>query len=132
MGCGPGQVHSIFIRKAAARAGPTNQSFRSWAAARPSPLHFQFCTAQPINLSRLGAAHDIFKSLGPARPAPDKRPITSPVKIHVNVLIIMYVLNIQCLEYRSTRIKRKYYTLDYAHTKYDYCFHVFSFTPILY
>ena len=81
------------------RPGPAHQNFRGWAAARPSPSDFQISTARP------GLAHQIFRSLGPARPitfpnvsvrpgqarrnfqigparpGPDKRPMTSPETI---------------------------------------------------
>ena len=46
------------------RPGPAHQFFRGWAAARPSPSHFQKLTARP------GPAHPFFKRLGPARPGP--------------------------------------------------------------
>ena len=39
---------------------------RGLAAARPSPSHFQKFTARP------GPAHQIFESLGPARPGPSQ------------------------------------------------------------
>ena len=44
------------------RPGPARQTFRGWAAARPSPSHFQKFTARP------GPAHHFLQSLGPARP----------------------------------------------------------------
>ena len=44
------------------RPGPAHHIFRGWAAARPSPSHFQQIPARP------GPAHQVFKSLGPARP----------------------------------------------------------------
>ena len=44
--------------------GPAHQTFRAWAASRPSPSRFQIFTAWP------GLAHQYFKGLGPARPGP--------------------------------------------------------------
>ena len=57
----------------AGRSGPYRDHI-SWAAARPIPSHFHSFTAWP------GPADEIFKSLGSARPGPDKRPMTSPAR----------------------------------------------------
>ena len=96
---GRGPARPIKFREDGPRPGPAHQNFRGWAAARPSPSDFQISTARP------GLAHQIFRSLGPARPitfpnvsvrpgqarrnfqigparpGPDKRPMTSPETI---------------------------------------------------
>ena len=99
----PGLAHQISRGWGAARSGPSIfqrmglgparpiKLFRGWAVARLSPSQFQFFTARagpahPIFKS-FGPAQHVFKSLGPARhnfqisparPSPDKRPMTSP------------------------------------------------------
>ena len=52
-GAGPGRTR---------RPRPARQIFRGWAAARPSPSHFQKFTARP------DPSHHFFPSLGPAQP----------------------------------------------------------------
>ena len=57
------------------RPGPAHQNFRGWAAARPSPSHFQISRpgpARPINFSKVsarpGPSHFQKSRPGPARP----------------------------------------------------------------
>ena len=66
----PGPAHHMFKFS---RPGPSN--FQSLAPARPGPLHFQ--KSRPGS-ARPGPARHNFQ-IGPARPGPDKRPMTSPV-----------------------------------------------------
>ena len=61
---GRGPARSINFSGDGPRPSPAHQNFRGWAAARPSPLHFQIFAARP------GPASQIFKSLGPVRPGP--------------------------------------------------------------
>ena len=71
------------ISRAAARPDPSN--FERMGRGPARSIKFQRmgrCPTQPITFSTCtvgpGPAHHIFKSLGPARPGPDKRPMTSP------------------------------------------------------
>ena len=97
-----------YISWAAVRAGPSKHVGRlmgraerprahiSWAAAPARPINFSEDGSRPdpahqifksLGPARPGSAHHIFKNLGlarhniqigPARPGPDKRPMTSP------------------------------------------------------
>ena len=74
---GPRPGPAIKFREDGPRPGPTHQNFRGWAAAGPSPSHFIFLRPGPahqicksLGPARPGPAHHIFKSLGPARPGP--------------------------------------------------------------
>ena len=51
---GPGRAAHIEPTSHGPRPGPAHQNFREWAAARPSPSHFQIFTAGP------GPAHQFF------------------------------------------------------------------------
>ena len=108
----PGPARPIIFSEDGPRPSLVHQNFRGWAAARPSPSHFQIFTARP------GPDHQLFKSLGPAqlgpsqfqkcppgparpitifrsaRPGPDKRPMTS--------LDIFYFLPIFILSWLSS------------------------------
>ena len=61
---GRGPARPIYFSFGGPRPGPARQLLRGWAAARPSPSHFQKSPALP------GPAHQIFLMCrpGPARP----------------------------------------------------------------
>ena len=52
---GRGPARPIKYQFGGLRPGLARQSFRGWAAARPSPSHFQKFTARPIIFSKVSA-----------------------------------------------------------------------------
>ena len=96
-GLGRGRARPIKISEHGSGPGPAHQNFRGWAAARPSPSHFQIFKAWP------DAARRNFRT-GPARPGPaHDKPC---IKLHCNK-INQTLLKIVLLSGKRNKISPK-------------------------
>ena len=79
---GRGPARPIKFREDGPRTGPAHQNLNSLGPARPSPSHFQKSPPGP-------ARHNF--QIGPARPGPDKRPITIPDVVRILQVNLWYL-----------------------------------------